>query len=155
MHVIICGSLQDGDCALIRGKDSKDALSFDIAEEVFHSWKISSHLICSRSLRLTYHRKGRIIDELRNRFPDSQMAYHSLTLHDTASSEGGCRDFIASIAIAVAAVVPDQLLPLHNSSATARGHSEDKSRIRIDFMSLFWSRSSCGPTTMSLNCSRI
>ena len=31
MHVIFCGSLQDGDCALSRGKDSKDrrdALSF-------------------------------------------------------------------------------------------------------------------------------
>jgi hypothetical protein len=45
----------------------------------------------------------------------------SLTLHDTASSEGGGHVFIASTAIAVVAVVQDQLLPLHNSSATARG----------------------------------
>jgi hypothetical protein len=45
----------------------------------------------------------------------------SLTLHDTASSEGGCHDFIASTAIVVAAVVQDQLLPLHNAPATTRG----------------------------------
>ncbi len=80
MHVIFYGSLQDGDCALSRGKDSKDHrddLSFAPDElSFFHSWKISSHLFRSGSLRLTYHRKGRIIDELRNRFPDSQMAYH-------------------------------------------------------------------------------